>query len=707
MKMFLLLRKRKTSGMKNILLTFSVLFSLLSSLSAQTFSGTGGAIQDNNQTNFTQTVSGLTSNLDTNNFGLETVCININHSYVEDLEIRLVSPSGQSVLLIASVGGNGNNFTNTCLNVDAGVAIADGTAPFTGTFRPSGQMGMLNNNQSGNGVWTLKIADLANGDFGNLVSWKLTFGNNPASYFSFSSSNLPIVVINTNGQEIADDPKIVADMGIISNANGLRNLITDPRNNYNGKIGIELRGSTSQTFPKKAFGLELWDVNNNSIDSSILGMPKESDWVLNVSYSDKSLLRNSFTYRAWEKMGYYSPRGQHVELILNGEYWGVYYLCEKIKRGGDRVDISKLKVTDIAGDDLTGGYILKIDKVTGSPSSNWQSAYAPANVSAGPRPRILIEYPKMADIVPQQLNYIKSYVDSFERALATVNFLDTVNGYRHFADEASFIDYLLISEMNKNIDGYRISTYFSKDKNSKGGKLKMGPVWDYDIAFGNANYCDGWKTTGWGFNFGIACGQDPAQVPFWWKRLMQDSLFTNHLRCRWENLKPVVFDTILINNWIDSVALRLEESQVRNYRTWPILGTYVWPNYYIGDTYKDEVDSLKWWIKERYEWLDANIPGSLVGCGFTGVDKLAESMSFQVYPNPFSDEIRVKFSENQNEPLEITLVNMLGQQIFRQEIQPANGSITLQVPAECKPGVYFLSISKAGGKPEVKKLIRQ
>ena len=523
----------------------------------------------------------------------------------------------------------------------------------------------------------------------------------------FSSSNLPIVVINTNGQEIPDDPKIIADMGIIYNGADVRNNLTDGFNDYNGKIGIEIRGSSSQMFPKKQFGIELWDVNSNSIDAPLLGMPEESDWVLNVSYSDKSMLRNSFTYRTWEEMGYYSPRGQHVELVLNGEYQGVYYLCEKIKRGGDRLDIAKIQPADISGDKLTGGYILKIDKFTGETSDNWESDFPPANNPSGAHPHILIDYPKASNTAQEQFNYIKSYVDSFEVALATIDFSDTINGYRHFADEASFIDYLLISELNRNVDGYRISTYFSKDRNSRGGKLKMGPVWDYDIAYGNANYCDGWKTDGWAFDFNSVCGGDGHQVPFWWGRLMQDTLFANHLRCRWENLKPSIFDTVRIDHWIDSVAAVLEESQQRNYEKWQILGTYVWPNYYISADYAGEVDTLKWWIRERYKWLDDHIPGNLYACGFAAVNELADNVSMEVYPNPFSDVVQLKLHTGSDLPVHIEFVNLLGEVIFMRDIQPSSQHVfTLDIPSDCTSGIYLLSATVQGGSRSVKKLVK-
>lgn len=678
----------------------------LNLLNAQTFSGNLGAIADNSESNFTLNVSGLTNVLDTNNFGLETICLNLTHTYLADLEVRLISPTGVSILLFSGIGGSNDNLENTCLNVDANQAITESFAPFTGTFRPSGQIGLFNNQQSGNGTWTLKINDVAAGDFGDLQNWSITFGNNPASYFVFTSSNLPIVTINTNGQSIQDNPKISADMGIIFNGEGTRNYITDPKNNYNGKIGIEYRGSSSQMFPKKPFGIELWDLNNNSIDSSLLNMPKDNDWILGVAFSDKSLMRNSLTFRTWEKMGHYAPRGENVELILNGEYWGVYYLCEKIKRGNDRLDIAKLEPIEILGDDLTGGYILKIDKGTGSASSEWQSSFPPASNPGGITPTIMIEYPSSDVIVPQQFNYIKNYVDSFEIALNSVDFLDTVNGYRHFADEESFIDYLLISEMNKNVDGYRISTFFSKDKTSKGGKLKMGPVWDYDLAYGNANYCQAWDPTGFSFDFNTICGGDSWQVPFWWNRMMEDTLFQNNLRCRWENLKPVVFDTSIINNYLDSMAVRLDESQIRNYTQWPIIGTYVWPNYYIANSYQAEVDTLKWWIKQRFEWLDTNIPGNLATCGYTNLNEVHKNLEFNIFPNPFQNQFTIQFDEKLKGHTIVRVFNLIGEEIYGKDISVSDGKLTIDMKTELTKGVYFVSLEVNNQKSKLQKLVK-
>lgn len=696
--------KKLYSGCVFALLSFSPLFS-------QTYNGGSGPIHDVSTNDLYLNVSGLTpSTIDTANFGLQSVCINLTHTYDSDLEIRLIAPDGTSVLLSSGNGGGGDNYTNTCFDPSAPNGIASGSAPFTGSFQPQGQLGMVNNGQNGNGTWTLRVIDLYAQDTGQVISWNITFGNNPATYFSFSDSNLPIMVINTNNQTIVDNPKIMADMGIIYNGTGNRNHMNDPFNNYNGKIGIELRGSSSQMFPKKPYGFELWDVNGNSIDSSLIGMPKESDWILFASYSDKSLMNNVLTYDLARDMGWYASRTVYIELVLNGEYQGVYVLMEKIKRDNNRVDISKLKPTDIAGDQLTGGYIIKVDKTTGNGGGGWTSPFAPDTAPNGQTIFFQYEYPSDVNIVPQQEAYIQAYVDSFETALAGPNFMDTTVGYPHFADMNSFIDYFLINEISRNVDGYRLSTYLYKDKDSKGGKLTIGPVWDYNIAWGNANYCSGNSTTGWAYDFANVCAYDGWQIPFWWDRLLQDTTFCNKLRCRWAELSQTILSVNYLQHYCDSVATYLDESQQRNFTVWPELGTYVWPNPSpIPTTYQGEVDELKNWISARWAWMDANMPGSLNGCNPTGVaENNQPAYPLSVYPNPFSEALHLSIYLPQSEDVTMELMNPLGQTVQPvQTVRHSGGTETISFTpdASLPPGIYLLRI-KAGDKVWTRQIVK-
>ena len=425
----------------------------------------------------------------------------------------------------------------------------------------------------------------------------------------FTTSNLPIVVINTNGQTIADDPRIVCDMGIIDNGFGTINSISDAFNDYNGKISIEYRGSSSQSFPKKPYALETQDSVGNNNNVSLLGMPVENDWILYAPYSDKSLMRNFLTFDLGRKMGSYSPRTVYCELLINGDYKGIYILMEKIKRDNDRVDIAKLDSNDVAGDSLTGGYIIKVDKYTGTGGLDWLSDFP--NIG-GNNLYIQYHYPQASALQPQQMDYIEHFMDSFEYALAGPNFTDSLIGYSKYINVNSFVDLYIINELSKNIDGYRLSTYMCKDRDDNGGKLTMGPFWDYNLAFGNADYCDGGITTGWEVNGG--CGDNN---PFWFERLLDDTIYQNKLKCRWEYLRDRSFHQDSLFNFIDSMALYLNDSQQRNFQQWPTLGTYVWPNYYVGSTYQDELNFFKTWIGDRLVWIDNNISGNcyeILGC---------------------------------------------------------------------------------------------
>ena len=509
-----------------------------------------------------------------------------------------------------------------------------------------------------------------------------------------TSSNLPIVVIDTRGVTIPDDPKISASLKIYNRGNGTRNFLTDAPQ-FNGNCGIEVRGSSSQQFPKKSYGFETWSINGTSIDTSLLGMPSESDWILNANYTDKSFLRNVMAYQLWHDMGHYSTRYHFVELIVNNQYQGIYILSEKIKRDKNRLNIAKLSNTQNSGDELTGGYIFKVDKQTGSGGSGWNSSYLPLANAGGQKIFFMFEYPSETDITSQQKIYLQSQVFNFETALKSSNFADTVNGYRKYASEKTFIDYFLVNEISKNVDGYRISTYLNKERDSKGGKIRMGPVWDYDIAWHNANYCEGDLTTGWAYQF--PCTDDYWQVPFWWSRLLEDPLYKNHLACRWQNLRQTTLSNAWFDHYIDSIAGQLNEAQVRNFTQWPILGIYVWPNPWpYPSTYQGEVNALKTWIHNRLSWLDNNMPGT---CNTTVSDGLAEvPETFRIYPNPVSDYLSVDYTTTGTTETEITAINPQGVILFSSGIlkNPAGQWHESLDVSGFKPGIYLLRISMNG-----------
>jgi len=395
-------------------------------------------------------------------------------------------------------------------------------------------------------------------------------------------------------------------------------------------------------------------------------MPEEEDWVLHGPYSDKSLIRNLLTFKLARDMGRYASRTRLCELMLNGEYWGVYVFMEKVKRDSSRVNISKLNPDEISGDDITGGYIIKIDKFDGGNSGDgWPSPYRPPNYS-NPNQQIYFQfdYPKNDEIVPQQKAYIQQFITDFETALLSKPLDDQVSGYKTYIDIGSFIDFAIINEVTRNIDAYRLSTFLYKDKSSQGGKLFIGPIWDYNLAFGNADYCLGWSKEGWAWDFNNICNEDFWLIPFWWRRFMVDREFTTLLKNRWLELRNDIFSTANIHAYIDSVTSVLNMPRLRNFQRWNIIGSYVWPNWYIGNSYIDEINYLKSWISERMLWLDDNFGDIL-----TSLDGLSSHQDqIRMYPNPFNDKIMLEFIKLPPGEAQFEVFNALGQKIFQDRI---------------------------------------
>ncbi len=522
---------------------------------------------------------------------------------------------------------------------------------------------------------------------------------------TLTSSTLPIVVINTNGSSIFDEPKIKANFKIIYNGAGKTNSINDAPN-YNGFAGIEYRGSSSQQFPKKGMGLELWNDKSESVEASLLGMPKESDWILFASYNEKSFMHNVLTMRIAREMGMYASRTKYVEVVLNNAYMGVYVLMEKIKRAEGRVDIAKLKETDLKGDDITGGYIFKADKDTGAKLGSWRSKFLNFPTQNNNYTTFLYESPRT--ITPEQKAYLKNHVDAAEANLQSVDYRDKTNGYRKFFDTKSFVQIFLLNEVAKNVDGYRISTYFHKDKDSKGGKIKAGPPWDYDISFGNGNYCQGNSPAGFSYEFNRICGGDFWQVPYWWERMLGDSAFVRELGLEYSfqrKFGALRQDRIKLH--IDSLTNDLRIPVDRNFQKWPILGVYVWPQPTpFSSTWIGEVDELINFINQRLAWLDRNIKTDFA---ITANEPDPAGITINAFPNPFMERISVNIQSSSPQKAKIILIDMLGKTLYEsnENLQAGNNDVHIQLSDyQQLSGTKFLRII-IDGKSITKKLVQQ
>ena len=411
------------------------------------------------------------------------------------------------------------------------------------------------------------------------------------------NSNLPIAVIDSFGERIGqttEDQTLIYATFIDNTERGRARLTGIP--DFFGRAGLNVRGKSSAGFAKKQYHLETLNEYNTDEKVSILGLPAESDWVLSAPYSDKSLMRNYLAYKWSNDIGRYATRSKFIEMFLNtnggavsmDDYVGVYLLMEKIKIGENRVNITKLEPSDNAEPDITGGYIIKKDKLdAGDLTFRTSRGFELIHLE-----------PDRIEITPEQMDWIKNYLNEFEAVLYGPNFTDPNDGYAKYIDVDSFIDHHIIVELTKNIDGFRLSTYMFKDRNSK---LNMGPVWDYNLSLGNANYLDGWLPEGWYFN--LLSGADYP----WWRRLFEDLNFQLRYADRWFILRQNLFDTTLLLQGIDSIVNQLSEAHVRNFDRWSILGTYVWPNWFIAQTYQEEIDWMKRWLIDRLNWMDNQI----------------------------------------------------------------------------------------------------
>lgn len=505
---------------------------------------------------------------------------------------------------------------------------------------------------------------------------------------TLDSTNLPIVFINTNFQAIPDEPKITAGMAIIDNGYNVINHTTDTNFTYYGYVGIEQRGSISQQWwwTQKSYAIETRNALGIDTNVNLMGMPKESDWVLYGPFNEATLLKNVLTYQLVRELGYYVTRTKYCEMMLKtGFFWdynGIYVMMEKIKRENDRVDISKLDLDDNAGDSLTGGYIIAVDRNINAQDSGWKSQKDTSVF-------FTYKYPKGDEITSQQKNYIQLFVDTFETVMQGPGFSNLTTGFRKYIEPVSFMDFFFIQELSKNVDAYKRSSYLYKDKNSKDPRIHAGPHWDYNsawkVAIGGCESFD--SDTGWVYDMTCWIHGANFPVPFWWERMLQDTVYARDLKCRWIQLRSTTLSTSHIFYLMDSITNYISNASTRHYQ-----------KFGIASTLQVEVDSLKDWITARLAWMDANMPGN---CWNPGVDESAFENSFSVYPNPATGKFTVQSSEFNINMIEV--YDIVGACIYQSTSQPANQStINLSGLSE---GIYFLKI-KSENSVFTKKIIK-
>jgi hypothetical protein len=426
----------------------------------------------------------------------------------------------------------------------------------------------------------------------------------PATNLSFTTSSLPIVIINLDAvmANKGEDRRISASMKVIWNRSGGINSVNDTENiDYEGKIGIKYRGNSSyQLSDKKPFSVRTEDGNGSKKKESILGMGKDEDWAFLAPFSDKSLIRDMLTFNLMQGTFDYTPSGRYCELVLNNVYQGIYIVTARVRQGSNRVDLKKPTADDGVG--VTGGYLLEIDR------NDAPGFYSNRNVKdlrendINLKPYFNYKYPDEEDMTPAQINYIKNQVKAMENAVAGNDFRNVQTGYRNYIDVGSIINFMITQELTKNVDGYRLSTPMYKYSDDIDKRFKFS-IWDFNISMGNADYMHGWSTEGWVFNNNRF--SEGNLVPWFFKRLLQDETFYSNLKETWAEYRTLRLSNENILATIDSLTAHLNEAQVRNFTVWPRFGQYVWPNYYIASSWTDEITYLKNWLLKRIDWIDS------------------------------------------------------------------------------------------------------
>ena len=415
---------------------------------------------------------------------------------------------------------------------------------------------------------------------------------------------LPVLMLELKGKEIGQ-AETRGTLKVIEDHDGsLKDLQTSQISVQSG-VSVEIHGETSAGLAKKSYRLELLDDRHEDRDRDLplLGLPAGSDWVLHSCGSDRTCLRNVLAYALGRALGHYAPRTRFTELYVNGDYRGIYVLVERIRRDRNRVDLPRPSATAADGD-ISGGYIFRMDLGEGKPTDrvprDWVSPVSHTVYS--------YYYPRFDQITPAQKAYLHDHVSRFETMMRSSSWNDPQSGYRQWLDIRSWVDFALIQELSINPDAYFKSIYLQKWPRSRGDKIALGPVWDFDLAFGVAEFRDARNTQAWAHRMNRFGGEpvsyDPPRqlpyVPAHWERLWTDPAFHQDLRCRWQELRQGPLQMRTLHAMIDGWADELTEAQPRD--------ASVWGNP-PANAYAGEVESLKDFLVKRVAWMDSNLPG--------------------------------------------------------------------------------------------------
>jgi hypothetical protein len=399
-------------------------------------------------------------------------------------------------------------------------------------------------------------------------------------------SNLPVLVMNMVGM---DRPTFSRSSYLSFHEPGEGKTTLNSRPTLATRGRFHVRGSSTINMPQPSLAMEFLDEFNEDQNHPVLGLPANSDWVLYApNVFDPVLIHNPFIHQLSRDMGFYSSRTRFLEVFIvmhsgpvrADDYAGLYVLEEKIKIGKHRLAIDKLGPDDLKGEDVTGGYVLKFDRLGPSEQGFW----------AGGAELVYVDPKEPVINLPQraaQRRYIANYLDEFDRALQGPDWKDPVKGYPTYIDVNEWIDFHVLEVLSGNVDIFRYSTFFYKPR---GGKLSFGPHWDFDRAMGSIDRRDAYPRR---WNTGRFF--DGA----WWHQIFKDPDFWQLWVDRWQGLRRSNFTETNLFALIDRLANEVREAQPRQAARWGLEPR--------GGTYQSEIDWMKRWLSERINFIDGQL----------------------------------------------------------------------------------------------------
>lgn len=426
-------------------------------------------------------------------------------------------------------------------------------------------------------------------------------------------SHLPLISISTNGQKIPGRPicnetgevidletgdngeeEIKVEINIYDNKEAQNSIKNEE--DIKSHALFKVRGNTSRHFDKNSYKISFVDDQELPIQYEVMGMAQGDEWALYGPFLDKTLIRNYMWLNISAKIMGYAPNVRFCECYIDGEYQGLYLMMETIEKSSERVNIATYDK-----DSRVIPYMVKMDKfdedeIGSLPTFTYYTSHL--DYEAG----FTILYPGTADLTENVKSYIEKDISEFEKVLYSYDFNDPQKGYSQYIDVNSWVDYYIIQEFLANNDMCSRSTYLYKDK---GGKLSMGPVWDFN------NVCDNYMSGKYyieGFYF--------AQNRLWYEMLLKDEQFVRQVQERYKELRKTYLKEDYINQYIDETIAYLGDAIQRNFEVWGYsferenqtsITQYLTPIERNPKSYKEAIEQYKQFITQRGEWLDNNI----------------------------------------------------------------------------------------------------